>query len=132
MKKYEGLFIFPATTKDEELDSAIATCTAEIAALGGTFEAAEKLGRRQFARPMNKQTSGVYVKLPLELDADKITPLLARYKLNDRIFRVQIRARDLRFEEALAKDKANRKAYADARAAAEAAAEAAPEAAPEA
>ncbi len=90
MNTYEGLFIFADTLKDDELKEVQDRALAEIERQGGKVLGAKKLGRRTFARPMSKKEAGIYVRAVFELEADKVTPLLARYKLSEEVFRIQI------------------------------------------
>ncbi len=90
MNTYEGLFIFDDKLKDEELTQAQERALAEIERQGGSVLGAKRLGRRSFARPMAKRDAGIYVRAIFNLDAEKVTPLLARYKLSEDLFRVQI------------------------------------------
>ncbi len=90
MNTYEGLFIFPELLNDEELEAAHSHVLAEIERQGGRVLGVRKLGRREFARMMAKQRSGVFVRTVFELDGDKVAPLRARYRLSDDVFRVQI------------------------------------------
>ena len=52
------------------------------------------LGRRQFSRPMKKEDSGQYARVDFDLDPGSVKALLARFKLNESIFRLQIVAAD--------------------------------------
>lgn len=90
MNKYEAMIIFPETLKEESLDSSLDKVVAEIEKSGGTVEAKTRLGRRSFARPMDKHTGGQYMVVTFRLDGDKITALQGRFKLNEEIFRAQI------------------------------------------
>ncbi len=90
MNTYEGLFIFADTLKEEELKDVTASAMAVIEKQGGSVLGTKKLGRRNFARPMGKRDSGVYVRTVFNLDPTKVSPLLARYNLDDDVFRVQI------------------------------------------
>lgn len=90
MNKYEAMIILPESVKDSELEAELDRAAEEIKKLGGTIESKTRLGKRAFARKMGKQESGHYVIVTFSLDADKIQPLLARYKLTDNVFRVQI------------------------------------------
>jgi len=121
LKKYDGLFIYVGALKDEALDQVVEKATAEITRLGGEVEEIENLGRRTFARQLKKRDNGVYIKVRFKLAPDQITPLLARYRLSEDVFRVQILVRDERFDAAKAADQERRAAY---RAAQEEAAEA--------
>lgn len=90
MNKYEAMIIFPDAVKDEALDAALEKVEAEIEKSGGKVESKTRMGRRQFARPMDKQTSGQYMVVNFKLDGGKLTALQGRFKLNEEIFRIQI------------------------------------------
>ena len=62
----------------------------EIEKLGGEVLSVDIKGRRTFARPMSKRDSGIYVLQMFNLDTTNVDKLLARCKLNDDVFRVQI------------------------------------------
>ncbi len=122
MKKYDGLYIFVGTAKDDVLDQQIDKVCGEITRLDGNVLTTEVLGKRTFARPMQKRDNGVYVKIRFELDPSQISVLLGRYRLTEDVFRVQILAVDERREAVLARQAEERKAREAARAAAEEAA----------
>jgi len=122
IKKYEGLYIFAGSAKDDVLDKQIDKVRGEITRLSGNVLTTEVLGKRTFARPMQKRDNGVYVKIRFELDPNHITTLLGRYHLAEDVFRVQILAVDERRESVLARQAEERKAREVARAEAEAAA----------
>lgn len=90
MNEYEGMFIFPESIKEEQLDEVIARTRGEIEKLGGRVENTTRLGKRTFARPLHKQTTGHYVVFGFRLDGAQVAPLQERYKLMEEIFRVQI------------------------------------------
>ena len=94
MKTYEGLFIFPSSLKDEErkqvLDQVYEVMTNAQANVLGK----EELGRRSFTHPMKKRHSGYYVRVLFESDPQAITTLIARYKLNNDVLRVQFLTAD--------------------------------------
>ena len=108
LKKYDALFIFPGTTKDEALNQTVEKTTSEITRLGGTVENTEIMGRRNFARQMQKRDHGIYVKVRFQLAAGSLAELRARYRLNEDVFRVQILARDERYDAAVEADKVRR------------------------
>ena len=122
MKKYDGLYIFAGSAKDDVLDKQIDKVRGEITRLSGNVLTTEVLGKRTFARPMQKRDNGVYVKIRFELDPNHITTLLGRYHLAEDVFRVQILAVDERRESVLARQAEERKAREVALAEAEAAA----------
>ncbi len=118
MKKYDGLYIFAGSAKDEALDKQIDKVRGEITRLSGNVLTTEVLGKKTFARPMHKRDNGVYVKIRFELDPAQIQTLIARYHLAEEVFRVQILAVDERREAVLVKQAEVQKAREAARAAA--------------
>lgn len=118
MKKYDALYIFVNSPKDEALDKLVELAGGEITRLGGELFGSEALGKRNFARPMKKHDNGVYIRIRFALDTDKMAALLARYKLVEEIFRVQIVTVDERREQLVIEQAARRKARAEAAAAA--------------
>ena len=94
MKTYEAMFIFSNSIKEDALQKLVEQIQGEITKLKGVVKEAKILGRRQFARPMQKEDSGQYVRVDFELDPGSVAGLLARFKLNESIFRLQIVAAD--------------------------------------
>ena len=119
MKKYDGLYIFVGTAKDDVLDQQIDKVCGEITRLDGNVLTTEVRGRRTFARPLQKRDNGIYVKIRFELDPSQVSVLLGRYRLAEDVFRVQILAVDDRREAVLARQAEERKVREAARAAAE-------------
>lgn len=133
MKKYDAVYIFVGVTKDDVLNANLDKALAEVTRLGGVVLSTESLGKRQFARPMSKKESGVYVKVRFEIDPSKLEELDKRYNLVEEVFRVQFLAVDERREAKIASERlarAERAARKEAaqRAAAGTAVEEAPEA----
>lgn len=128
MKKYDALYIFVNVAREDAINGLLEKVSEEITRLGGTIIGSEDLGKKTFARPMKKHEAGSYLRVRFELDPSKLDELIARYKLVDEIFRVQILAVDDRREALVVEQNARRKAKAEAEAAA--AAEAAGEEAP--
>jgi len=120
MKKYDALYVFVGVTKDDVLEANLEKALSEVARLGGNVLEKVSLGKRSFSRPMKKRESGVYVKVRMELDPQKVSELVNRYKLVEEVFRVQILAVDDRREAKLAQERevrAARQARRDAAAA---------------
>ena len=108
MKKYDALYIFVGIAKDDALEANLEKALAEVTRLGGNVLEKVSLGKRAFSRPMKKRESGVYVKVRLEMDADKVAELVKRSKLVEEVFRVQILAVDERREAKIAAERAER------------------------
>ena len=102
MKKYDALYIFAGTAKEDALDEQLSKALAEITRLGGVVETQTVLGKRTFAHPMRKRESGVYAEVRFQFDPLKVSELVNRYKLVEEVFRVQILAVDERREAKLA------------------------------
>ena len=90
MKTYDALMIFPNSLKDEALDGILKDIDNEVAKVQGKVRETQRLGLKQFARPLNKMNTGYYVRMILELDPSQVVPLQGRLKLNENIFRLQI------------------------------------------
>jgi len=86
---YEGLFIFPETLEEVQLDQSIESVKAELEKLGGTLESSTRLGERSFARPLRKKKGGIYVVIMFRLDGGQIDALKRRLKLATNVFRAQ-------------------------------------------
>lgn len=97
MNMYEGLFIFGETVQEERLKDLAAYVTGEIEKAGGKVLETRDMGRRSFARIMQKKESGFYLSVTFKIAADKVSVLTSRYHLNDDIFRVQITRLDEKF-----------------------------------
>jgi ribosomal protein S6 len=90
---YEGLFIFPETLTEEELDQAIDTVKTELEKLDGTLESTTRLGKRSFARPMKKKKAGNYAIMMFRIDGQTIPAFKHRLKLGTNVFRSQFVAK---------------------------------------
>ena len=90
MGTYKIMLIFLPEIKEESRKEIIENVCGEITKLKGEVLHTESLGSRVFARPLKKRESGFYIRLQVELYPDVIDVLLARFKLNIDIFRVQI------------------------------------------
>jgi ribosomal protein S6 len=90
VNRYEAMFILPESVKDEDLKGVLESACEEIKKLDGQIESQTRLGKRPFARKLGKETAGHYVIVTFKLAPDKLSALQARYKLDERIFRVQI------------------------------------------
>ena len=90
MGAYRMMFIFLPDLGEEAREKVVSGISEEISKLNGKVLRTEYLGRRTFARPLKNQEEGHYVRLYVELGPEAMDTLLARFKLNPDIFRVQI------------------------------------------
>ena len=108
MKKYDALYIFVGIAKEDVLEANLEKALAEVTRVGGNVLEKVSLGKRAFSRPMKKRDSGVYVKVRMELDPDKVAELVNRYRLVEEVFRVQFLAVDERREAKIAAERTAR------------------------
>ncbi|MDO9543236.1 MAG: 30S ribosomal protein S6 [Kiritimatiellia bacterium] len=90
MKKYEALFILSNTISDEQLETKIEQIRSEITKLGGTVQSATRMGRINFARPIAKKETGLYVQTVFLIEPAQITALHECYRHNEDLIRIQI------------------------------------------
>lgn len=92
MKKYEALFILSNTISDEQLETKIEQIRSEVVKCGGTVQAATRMGRITFARPLAKKEAGIYMQIVFLMEPSKINALHERYRHNEDLIRLQITA----------------------------------------
>jgi ribosomal protein S6 len=90
LKTYDALFIFPNTLKDEAVAALLKDIENEVTKLQGKVTETQRLGVRSFPRPLKKMEAGSYVRMLVQLEPKNVSPLQARFKLNENIFRVQV------------------------------------------
>jgi ribosomal protein S6 len=90
LKTYQAMFIFSSSLTDDTVREILQSVRVEVEKLGGTVTATDPMGKRVFARPLKKMETGQYAKLLLQLPPTAVAPLLARLRLNEKIFRMQV------------------------------------------
>lgn len=112
MKKYDALYIFVGVAKEDAIEANLEKALAEVTRVGGNVLEKVVIGAPKggFARPMKKYTTGVYVKVRMELDPAKVDELVNRYHLVEEVFRVQILAVNDRRDAKVANERAAREA----------------------
>jgi len=118
MKKYDAMYIFANVAKEDSIDGLVEKASNEITRLNGKVLNTQVLGKKSFARTMQKKESGVYVKIRFEIDPAQVALLQSRYRLLEDFFRVQILTVDDRREAAIIKQTEEQKVRDAAKAAA--------------
>jgi ribosomal protein S6 len=118
MKKYDAMYIFANVAKDDSIEGLVEKAGNEITRLNGKVLSTTVLGKKSFARTMQKKESGVYVKIRFEIDPAQVALLQSRYHLLEEFFRVQILTVDARREAAIIKQTEEQKVRDAAKAAA--------------
>ncbi len=91
MNRYEAMVILPESLTEDEIEKGLSTLTDVVKNLGGKPAGKPaRMGRKPFARPMDKQTSGEYALLRFEMAGDAVAKVLHDLKLIPAIFRIQI------------------------------------------
>jgi ribosomal protein S6 len=89
VKRYEGLFILNAASKEEVLKETIDKISTEITSAGGKVETVQKMDKKAFSRVADHKTSsGFYVNYVFESAPEVVAKLRGRFVNNEEIFRV--------------------------------------------
>jgi ribosomal protein S6 len=89
VKRYEGLFILNAATKEEALKDTIDKISTEITSAGGKVETVQKMDKKAFARVADrKHSAGFYVNYVFEGAPEIVAQLRHKFSTNEEIFRV--------------------------------------------
>ena len=90
MKKYDAIFIIN-DRKFEDGGEAFAKKVEEtIVGLGGADVTVTNMGRKQFARPIGKRTSGVYLRFFFDLNPDNVAELVESFRLENAVLRTVV------------------------------------------
>jgi len=89
LKKYESIFILDERQVDDQGKAFADEISGLISNLGGKLEETVPMGRRQFARKIEKKKSGIYYDFIFSIDEDKVKEVKNRYRLDKRIIRMQ-------------------------------------------
>lgn len=90
MKTYQALYIFSNSMTDDAVQETLQTIRSEVEKAGGTVTSTELMGKRVFARPMQKMEAGQYAKLLIQMLPSAVDAFTARLRLNEKIFRMQL------------------------------------------
>ncbi len=90
MKTYEAVFILNERQVKDGGEALTQEIVEHLTNLGGRILRQENMGRRQFARPINKQTTGIYLNFVFEMAPDKANQIADRYQLNPSVTRVGV------------------------------------------
>jgi ribosomal protein S6 len=89
VKRYEGLFILNAASREEVLKDTMDKISSEISAAGGKLETVQKMDKKSFSRVADrKYSSGFYVNYVFEGAPETVSKLRQRFVNNEEIFRV--------------------------------------------
>ncbi len=87
---YEAVFVLDERRYDDSGEAFSQELAKNIEVLGGRVRDRVSMGRRQFARPIRKQTAGLYWNLVFEIEASQVKVLKEKYRLDGSVFRSEI------------------------------------------
>ena len=90
MRTYEAVFVLDERRHDDGGRAFAESVAAYIKELGGKVIEQASLGRRQFARPVRKQNSGIYLDFIIELESGQVAAFKEKYRLNETVFRLAV------------------------------------------
>lgn len=90
MKKYEAIFILDIRKVEDEGKGFTEEFGKNLESWGGKLIEANAMGRKQFAREINKRKAGIYWNYIFELDPLKVKEIRDKYRLDERMIRMLI------------------------------------------
>lgn len=93
MNNYEAIIILPDNIEEKKVEEKIEKLKARMTASGAENTGFTRLGRRIFARPLNKRSSGFYVLAHFSAESERLPQLhetLNMLKRDGDVFRFQI------------------------------------------
>jgi len=90
LKKYEAIYILDVRKVEDDGKAWSAEITKMIEDFGGKVEENVFMGRKQFAREINKRKVGAYYNFVFTLEADKVKALTDAYSLDERVIREMV------------------------------------------
>ena len=105
MKKYESIFILDERQVEDQGKAFSEEMAELIKSLGGVVDEIIAMGRRQFARKIGKKKSGIYYDFVFAMEEDKVASVKDKYRLDQRVLRMQTLMYDERAKTAAAVSK---------------------------
>ncbi len=90
MKKYEAVFILDMRKVEDEGKAFSEEFAQNVQGWGGSVTESVPMGRKQFAREIEKRKAGIYWNYILELDPLKVKEIRDKYRLDERVVRLLV------------------------------------------
>jgi len=90
LRAYDAMFILDGSSDEEAIEKQLKSIAADVERVEGRFEQHRVVGRRNFARVLNRRSDGVYINARLMVDPAQVDELRRRLGLNADVFRMQI------------------------------------------
>ena len=85
-RKYEGLIVLDTKGIEASVDELVSSVAKELEEEGAKLDEIQQLGRRKFAYSPGKIDAGHYVNYIFEAEADAVSRMDARLKLNNKVY----------------------------------------------
>lgn len=90
LKKYEAVFILDIRKVDDEGEAFSKEFAEMIKNSGGEMHECVSLGRKQFARELNKRKAGIYWNYIFSTSPEVADGIQEKYKLDERVLRILV------------------------------------------
>lgn len=90
MRTYEAVFILDDRKFEDGGDAFARDITSHIKGLGGKVKEKNGLGRKQFSRPIEKHSAGLYWDFLFEMEPAKVGTFEDKYRLNTSVLRLNV------------------------------------------
>lgn len=90
MKKYEAIFILDIRKVEDEGKGFTEEFGKNLESWRGKLIEANAMGRKQFAREINKRKAGIYWDYVFEMDPLKVIEVRNQYRLDERLIRLLV------------------------------------------
>ena len=90
MSQYEAVAILKGSLAEDQIVAGLADLSKIIEGLGGEVQGTTRMGRKVFAREMQKQTAGEYALLKFTIEGDKVKEIHLALEHSETMFRLQV------------------------------------------
>jgi len=90
VKTYDVIFILDEKKIEDGGEGFAKDVTNHIKTLGGNLQEKVAMGRKSFARPIGKNTAGIYWEFIVEMEPAKVALFEDKYRLNATILRMKV------------------------------------------
>ena len=90
MKKYEAVFILDMRKVEDEGKAFSDEFAQNLQSWGGSMVEMNAMGRKQFAREINKRKAGIYWDYYFDLEPAMVKEIREKYRLDERVIREMV------------------------------------------
>ena len=90
LKKYEAVFILDIRKVADEGEAFSKEFAEMVKSVGGELHECVSMGRKQFARELNKRKAGIYWNYIFSMSPEAADSIQEKYKLEERVLRILV------------------------------------------